>query len=341
METALPEVPEPTARLAFRRWRESDAPVLLDMYSRREVYRFLGSVPRPVHDLDEALARIEGFTARTHGLAGIWAIVRAEDDVVIGTVLLVPLPRTDGQPSDVHEIGWHLHPDAWGSGYATEAAGSVIARARAGGLAEVRAVVYPDNAASHAVCRRLGMTQLGLTGEWYNVEVVEYRLAPERPRGDRDGAVSRRLARPPGSCASPPSPTARRRSPRTWPSSVPMMSPPGERAWPRDSWAVAHRDGASVGVLAVSDPAPRDTADGWVHSWWIAPGARGRELHARCWRGSWSWGALESGRESHWESGRRTRARSPPSRRSDSSGRSRGRLAPWRAALRGDGPGPH
>ena len=176
METALPEVPEPTARLSFRRWRESDAPVLLDMYSRREVYRFLGSVPRPVHDLDEALARIEGFTARTHGLAGIWAIVRAEDDVVIGTVLLVPLPRTDGQPSDVHEIGWHLHPDAWGSGYATEAAGSVIARARAGGLAEVRAVVYPDNAASHAVCRRLGMTQLGLTGEWYNVEVVEYRL---------------------------------------------------------------------------------------------------------------------------------------------------------------------
>lgn len=177
METALPDVPEPTARLSFRRWRESDAPVLLDMYSRREVYRFLGSVPRPVHDLDEALARIEGFTARTHGLAGIWAVVRAEDDAVIGSVLLVPLPRTDGQPSDVHEIGWHLHPDAWGSGYATEAAGSVIARARTGGLAEVRAVVYPDNSASHAVCRRLGMTQLGLTAEWYNVEVVEYRLA--------------------------------------------------------------------------------------------------------------------------------------------------------------------
>ncbi len=177
MKTALPEVPEPTPRLTFRGWRESDAPVLLDMYSRREVYRFLGSVPQPVHDLDEARERIEGRNARTHGLDGIWAVVRADDDVVIGTVLLVPLPRTDGQPSDVHEIGWHLHPDAWGRGYATEAAGSVIARARSGGLAEVRAVVYPDNAASHAVCRRLGMTQLGLTREWYGVEVVEYRLA--------------------------------------------------------------------------------------------------------------------------------------------------------------------
>lgn len=176
MATALPDVPVPTERLSFRRWRESDAPVILDMYSRREVYRFLGSVPTPVHDLDEAVSRVEQRNARTHGLEGVWAIVRADDDEVIGTVLLVPLPRTDGQACAVHEIGWHLHPDAWGRGYATEAAGAVIARARAGGLEEVRAVVYADNASSHAVCRRLGMTQLGLTSEWYNAELVEYRL---------------------------------------------------------------------------------------------------------------------------------------------------------------------
>ena len=177
MDSVLPEVPEPTTRLAFRRWRESDAPLILDMYSRREVYRFLGSVPMPVHDLDEALARVEARNVRTHGLDGIWAVVRADGDEVIGTVLLVPLTRTDGEASDVYEIGWHLHPDAWGNGYATEAAGAVIARARDGGLADVRAVVFVDNAASHAVCRRLDMTQVGLTTEWYNAELVEYRLA--------------------------------------------------------------------------------------------------------------------------------------------------------------------
>jgi RimJ/RimL family protein N-acetyltransferase len=176
MTTVLADVPEPTARLAFRRWRESDAPVLLDIYSRREVYRFLGSVPRPVRDLDEALSRIESRNERTRGLDGIWAIVRRDDDAVIGTVLLVPLTRTDGEASDVYEIGWHLHPDYWGQGYATEAAGAVVSRARSGGLHEVRAVVYADNAASHAVCRRLGMTQLGLTSEWYDAELVEYRL---------------------------------------------------------------------------------------------------------------------------------------------------------------------
>lgn len=176
MTTVLADVPEPTARLSFRRWRESDAPLLLDMYSRREVYRFLGSVPRPVHDLDEALSRVESRNERTRGLDGIWAIVRRDDDCVIGTVLLVPLARTDGEPSDVYEIGWHLHPDFWGQGYATEAAAAVVSRARSGGLLEVRAVVYADNAASHAVCRRLGMTQLGLTSEWYDAELVEYRL---------------------------------------------------------------------------------------------------------------------------------------------------------------------
>ena len=72
-----------------------------------------------------------------------------------------------------------------------------------------------------------------------------------------------------------------------------------EPAWrarlAEDSWAVARRDGASVGVLAVSDPAPRDTADGWVHSWWIAPEARGREPRARCWRGP-----SELGRSRAW-----------------------------------------
>ena len=48
--------------------------------------------------------------------------------------------------------------------------------ARAAGIADVHAVVFPDNAASLAVCDRLGMTRLGLTGEWYGVELVDHVL---------------------------------------------------------------------------------------------------------------------------------------------------------------------
>jgi RimJ/RimL family protein N-acetyltransferase len=146
------------------------------MYSRPEVYRFLGATPSPVRDLADARSRIDARNERTHGVQGVWAMHALDDESPIGAVLLVPLPRSDGEPSDVHGIGWHLHPDWWGRGLATEAAGAVIARARAAGLTEVRAVVSPENAASHAVCRRLGMTRTGLTREWYGVELVEHRL---------------------------------------------------------------------------------------------------------------------------------------------------------------------
>ncbi|HSM50235.1 MAG TPA: GNAT family N-acetyltransferase, partial [Thermoanaerobaculia bacterium] len=51
-----PDAPAPTERLRFRRWCADDAPVILELYSRPEVYRFLGAQPRPVLDLDEARA---------------------------------------------------------------------------------------------------------------------------------------------------------------------------------------------------------------------------------------------------------------------------------------------
>jgi len=151
---------------------------VLDMYSRPEVCRFLGATPSPAVDLEDAAARIERWRSRTHGLCGVWAIVPVDHPTAVpyGTMLLVPLPRTDGLEPNVHEIGWHLHPDAWGQGFATEAAGALIERARVAGLTEVRAVVYPDNAPSRAVCARLGMSETGLTDEWYEAELVEYVL---------------------------------------------------------------------------------------------------------------------------------------------------------------------
>jgi RimJ/RimL family protein N-acetyltransferase len=47
---------------------------------------------------------------------------------------------------------------------------------------EVFAVVYPDNAASLAVCRRLGMRPLGPTRRWYGMECEGFHLAAADPR---------------------------------------------------------------------------------------------------------------------------------------------------------------
>jgi len=94
------------------------------------------------------------------------------------------LPPSDGRDVDAFEIGWDLHPDVWGHGYATEAAVALLEHARRAGLAEVYAVTYPENHASRAVCRRLGMRDMGETDRWYGVTLIEHRLdlaAPESP----------------------------------------------------------------------------------------------------------------------------------------------------------------
>jgi RimJ/RimL family protein N-acetyltransferase len=128
----------------------------------------------------EAVASIERRRALDHPVHGIWAIERLTDQVLVGTLLLKPIPVSRGQallPADDVEIGWHLHPDHWGHGYATEAGAAVLARAFAAGLSRVIAVTAPENVASQAVCRRLGMCYLGQTRAYYDTTCELYEAA--------------------------------------------------------------------------------------------------------------------------------------------------------------------
>jgi RimJ/RimL family protein N-acetyltransferase len=164
-----------TGRLRLRAWTAEDADLarLADLYGREEVTRWLGGGPtippaelverwRLVHQIDPA--------------HGCWAIDPLDGGPTAGTVLLKPLPNGVGEV----EVGWHLHPDSWGRGYATEAARAVVDRAFSDGLLEVYAVVRPGNEPSLGVCRKLGMQPLGRTTRWYGTELEAFRLeAPE------------------------------------------------------------------------------------------------------------------------------------------------------------------
>jgi RimJ/RimL family protein N-acetyltransferase len=170
-----------TPRLLLREWSESPADLArhFDTYSRSEVARWLGAAPRPLIDPAQALERVRMWRARTAADGppyGTWALEVRATGVVAGTVLLRPLPRSDGSPPAEAEIGWHLHPDSWGHGYATEAARGVAAWAFEAGIPEVYAVIYPGNERSIAVTRRLGMTPLGVTDRWYGVDLEAYVL---------------------------------------------------------------------------------------------------------------------------------------------------------------------
>ncbi len=169
-----------TERLVLRAWEVSDAEAILAVYTHDEVWPWLGAEPAPCPDLDAARARPERWATLTRAPLGFWAI---ETPGVVGVALqpcgsaiLLTLPRSDGAESDAVEIGWALHPSAWGHGIATESARALVDRARAAGLARLHAVVRPGNDRSLAVCDRLGMTRLGVTDEWYGVDFIDHVL---------------------------------------------------------------------------------------------------------------------------------------------------------------------
>jgi RimJ/RimL family protein N-acetyltransferase len=158
-----------TERLRIRNWAVEEAPTALDILSRIEVVEWLGDGP-PVlcPDLEGARERIERWRGREDPPLGHWAIEVTDGGAlhgrVIGTVLLLKLPNGDGEV----EIGWHLHPDAWGHGYASEAARPVLQRGFEAGLEEIHAVTHLTNGPSQALCRRIGMEHRGVTHKWYD-----------------------------------------------------------------------------------------------------------------------------------------------------------------------------
>jgi RimJ/RimL family protein N-acetyltransferase len=177
-----------TPRLELRAWGRADLEAFFDLYRRWEVARWLGAQPRSaLTDLDEARDRLARWHERGSGLAppfGLWAMVpRAPSgSVPVGTVLLLPLADATGATEEV-EVGWHLHPDWQGRGLATEAAAALLSAATVAGFDRVRALTDPDNVASQAVARRLGMVDAGLTDRWFGLTLCEFVRAPGT--GDR------------------------------------------------------------------------------------------------------------------------------------------------------------
>ncbi|MEU3509442.1 GNAT family N-acetyltransferase [Streptomyces longwoodensis] len=144
-----------TDRLVLRRWRESDLAPWAAMNADPEVRRHLGDLlTREQSDASVGRFRTE-FEQRGYGW---WAVeVRATGEF-IG---FAGLDRVDdGLPFGGVEIGWRLAREAWGKGYATEAARAVLDFGfDTLGLPEILAVTTATNLRSQAVMRRIGMTR--------------------------------------------------------------------------------------------------------------------------------------------------------------------------------------
>ncbi len=85
---------------------------------------------------------------------GQWALVERETDRLVGRAGL-HRPERPGWPGI--EVGWALHPDHWGRGFATEAGQAAVDYGfEELGLDQLCSVILPENASSQAVARRLG-----------------------------------------------------------------------------------------------------------------------------------------------------------------------------------------
>ncbi|MFJ1581645.1 GNAT family N-acetyltransferase [Streptomyces sp. NPDC088147] len=144
-----------TDRLTLRRWRDSDLEPWAVMNADPEVREHLGDVlTREQSEASVALYQAK-FDQRGYGW---WAVeVRATGEF-IG---FAGLDRVDDDmPFTGVEIGWRLARSAWGQGYATEAALTVLAYGfDTLGLSEILAVTTSANVRSQAVMRRIGMTR--------------------------------------------------------------------------------------------------------------------------------------------------------------------------------------
>jgi RimJ/RimL family protein N-acetyltransferase len=145
-----------TERLLLRPWKDADRAPFIAMSADPAVMDTLGGV------LSEAEA--DGYVDNNRRRLAIfgfcrWAIERREDGAFIGAVGLAPIHHSLPLPAGF-EMGWRLVRDAWGQGYATEAARAAIADGfQRGGLTEVFAFTSQPNLRSQAVMERVGMTR--------------------------------------------------------------------------------------------------------------------------------------------------------------------------------------
>jgi ribosomal-protein-alanine N-acetyltransferase len=144
-----------TDRLILRPWRVDDRDPFAALNADPEVMEFFVA-PMTRAQSDAFVDLLEaGFAERGHGM---WAVEVAATGEFIGCAGL--LHQTfEAHFTPAFEIAYRFARNAWGHGYATEAARAAVANAfDKVGLGDIVSMTAVPNVRSQAVMRRLGMT---------------------------------------------------------------------------------------------------------------------------------------------------------------------------------------
>lgn len=187
--TVTRDLPLTTPRLLLRPYAAGDLAFLHSMFGREDVCRYL---PWPAMDLEQARAKVEQRMGQTtigpEGGALVLAAVEAATGRTVGELMLALRSPQDLQGV----IGWSIHPDFHGRGFATEGAREML---RIGfeelGLHRIAAECDPRNVASIRVMEKLGMRREAdlvdaelLKGEWVGSTI--FAMLDSEWRAQRD-----------------------------------------------------------------------------------------------------------------------------------------------------------
>lgn len=143
-------LPAATPRLFFRPWTATDLELALALWSDPAVTELIGG-PFSEAAVRERLAR-EAATLAAHGVQ-YWPIFLRSSGEHVGCCGLRPY-RPDQR---IYELGFHLRPEHWGRGFASEAARATIEYA----FDTLRATAlfaghHPQNTTSRRLLEKLG-----------------------------------------------------------------------------------------------------------------------------------------------------------------------------------------
>jgi len=155
-----------TPRLRLREYRESDLHALHEMDANPETQRYEKGIPS-VEETREYIRVAQIFAQEIPRTYFQLAVTIQPSDEVRGRVTIYPLNSTIRE----WEMGWAIHPQEWGKGYATEAAWHLMDFAfRELPVHRIVAFCHVANIASIRVMSKLGMQQDGRLREtrWWN-----------------------------------------------------------------------------------------------------------------------------------------------------------------------------
>jgi RimJ/RimL family protein N-acetyltransferase len=145
-------------------WGEHDLPLLRKTLGDPAMTKHLGG-PEPEEKLVERQRRFERLA--DSGTGHMFKIVDEATGAGVGSV---GYWHRDWHGEQVYEIGWMVIPDFQGRGIAAAATAQAIAHARGdGGRRWLHAFPSVENAASNAICRKLGFEL---------VEEIEFEYPP-------------------------------------------------------------------------------------------------------------------------------------------------------------------